>query len=186
MSLSRSLVGRMVRAARLEVNLYEEVEVDATALPQALLVVIIANLAIGLGSALGILITAGAVWFPWAFLWGFGAIVGWFIWGFIVYLIGTRIFRGTQTSATYGELLRTIGFSASPGVIGFFRFIPLLGFTIWLAAVGWQLVAMVIAARQALDFTTGRAIGTCLVGFAGMAALFWGIRAAVGLAGLLI
>ncbi|TET40302.1 MAG: hypothetical protein E3J65_01430, partial [Dehalococcoidia bacterium] len=85
MSLSRSLVGRMVRAARLEVNLYEEVEADATALPQALLIVIIANLAIGLGSALGILITAGAVWFPWAFLWGFGAIGGWFIWGFIVY-----------------------------------------------------------------------------------------------------
>jgi hypothetical protein len=29
----------------------------------------------------------------------------------------------------------------------------------------WALVAMVIAVRQALDFTTMRAIATCIVGF---------------------
>ena len=92
------------------------------------------------------------------------ALVFWLLWSLVTYLLGTTVFKGPDTSATYGELLRTIGFSTSPGVLLLFAFIPYIGgfisFVVWV----WMLIAMVIAVRQALDFTTWRAIGTVLVG----------------------
>jgi hypothetical protein len=90
--------------------------------------------------------------------------VFWLLWSLITYFIGTRLFKGPETQSNYGELLRTIGFAATPGIFMIFVFIPYIGglisFVVWV----WMLIAMVIAVRQALDFTTGRAIGTVLVG----------------------
>lgn len=67
---SRSLIDRMIRAAKLDVGLYEEVEADTTALPQALVVVLIAALSLGLGTAFGMLWDEGGLKFLQAFLWG--------------------------------------------------------------------------------------------------------------------
>ena len=46
-----SLTRRMLGAAKLDPATYEEVESDATATPQAMLVVVLANLAAGIGVA---------------------------------------------------------------------------------------------------------------------------------------
>jgi len=81
------------------------------------------------------------------------------------YWIGTTIFAGPETEATYGQLLRTLGFAHSPGFLRIFSFIPFIGGLISFAASVWFLVAGVIAVRQALDFTTLRAIGTCIIGW---------------------
>ena len=105
------------------------------------------------------------------------ALIGWFIWSYITYFIGTRLFKGPKTKATYGELLRCIGFSNSPGTLRILSFIPIVGVIIAFVAGLWSLVAMVIAVRQALDFSTGRAIATCIVGFIVLLV----ISAAVGL-----
>ena len=161
-----SLVSRMIRAARLDVSLYEEVEKDVKAMDQAILVVIIASLCAGVGMAIGGQMAGGLSGLAYGLVVGaITALIGWFIWSFITYFIGTRVFKGPKTSATYGELLRCIGFSASPGVIRILSFIPILGPVIMFVAMIWSLVAMVIAVRQALDFSTGRAIVTCIVGF---------------------
>ena len=165
MGQSRSIVNRMVRAAMLETNLYEEVEADTKATGQALLVVLIYSICAGIGSGLGDFsdITAGGFFLN--LLWGVLAALGfWFIWSFITYFIGTRVFKGQETSASYSELLRTLGFSAAPGVLMILAFVPFVGWLISLAALVWMFIAMVMAVRQALDFTTGRAIGTCAVG----------------------
>ena len=184
MGKSRNIISRMVRAAMLEVDLYEEVEADTKATTQALLVVLIYAICAAIGSGLGTLdgITVGSFFLN--LLWGLLTALGfWFIWSFITYFIGTRVFRGPETSATYGELLRTIGFSAAPGVLMILAFIPWVGGLISLAALVWMLVAMVIAVRQALDFTTWRAIGTCVVGgaiylvVALILGVIWGIGA---------
>jgi hypothetical protein len=90
------------------------------------------------------------------------ALLGWGIWSFITYFIGTRVFGGT---ATYEELLRCIGFSDAPGVLSILSFIPVLGGLILLVTWIWSLVAMVVAVRQALDFSTGKAILTCIIGW---------------------
>ncbi len=166
MADSRSLANRMVRAAKLEVDLYEEVEADTTANGQAFLAVIIASVASGIGGAIaGLLLDEGAIWFLWGLLAGLGwSLAGWLAWALLAYWLGTTLFRGPETSATYGELLRTIGFANSPWVLSIFSFIPILGGLIYFGVSVWVLIAGVIAVRQALDFSTWRAIGTCVVG----------------------
>jgi len=164
-SKSTSFLGRMYRAARLEAGVYEEVEADTSATWQALAVVFLYSVCAGIGSGLGTLpdITVGG--FFWSLFVGLlSALAFWLIWSLITYIIGTTLLKGPETSATYGELLRTIGFSATPGVLMLFSFVPFVGWAISLAALAWMLAAMVLAVRQALDFNTGRAIATCLVG----------------------
>lgn len=154
-----SLVDRMVRAAKLDVNLYEEVEADKSAMGQAITVVVLSSVASGIG-ALGVLGIQGLI------LGTISALLGWFIWAFLVYIIGTKLLPEPQTKSDLGELLRTIGFSSTPGVLRVFGFIPLLGAIISLVAGVWMLVAMIIAVRQALDYkSTWRAIGVCVIGF---------------------
>lgn len=159
-----SLTSRMIRAAKLEVDLYEEVEADVTATSQAFQSVLIAGLASGIGSALQSLSIEDSVNFWWVLFTGVMFTVGgWIIWSYLTYWFGTIIFSIPETSATVGELLRTLGFAISPMVLSVFLFIPYLGVMIGFGAFVWMLIAGVIAVRQALDFTTGRAIGTCAV-----------------------
>ncbi|MFQ5849372.1 MAG: YIP1 family protein [Candidatus Binatia bacterium] len=149
---------RMIRAAKLEAHLYEEVEADTTATRQAVGVVVLSAVAAGVGTrggqVSGILI--GSV----------GALIGWYIWAYLTYWIGTRVLPEPQTHATHGELLRTVGFSSSPGLLRVLGVIPGLREVVFLAAGIWMLVAMIIAVRQALDYrSTWRAIGVCLIGW---------------------
>jgi hypothetical protein len=153
------LVDRMVRAAKLDVQLYEEVEKDQSAMSQAMTVVVISSLAGGIGS-LGVMGLSGL------FVGLVAALGGWFLWALLTYFIGTKLLPEPQTRADLGELLRTIGFSSSPGVIRVVGFIPLLGGIAHLVASIWMLVAMVIAVRQALDYqSTWRAVGVCGIGW---------------------
>ncbi|MDH3879623.1 MAG: YIP1 family protein, partial [Desulfobacterales bacterium] len=101
------------------------------------------------------------------------ALLGWFIWAFLTYFIGTRLLPEPQTKADYGELLRTIGFSSSPGVLRVLGIIPMLGAILNFIIGIWMLVAMVIAVRQALDYkSTWRAVGVCLIGWIVQSAIF--------------
>ena len=164
---NKTLTNRMIRAAKLDVDLYEEVEADKTANWQAFKVVLIVSLAAGIGSAIHGLISNdnGISSFLWGLLIGLGtSIIGWLLCALIAYLIGITIFKTKETEADYGQLLRTLGFATTPGILGFFIFIPILGYLLWLVGSIWRLVAGVIAVRQALDFSTWRAIGTCIVG----------------------
>jgi len=154
-----SLGERMIRAAKLDASLYEEVEADRGALGQATAVVVLASLAAGFGA----FARGGAGGFLFATI---AALAGWYVWAFLTYWIGTRFLPEPQTQADYGELLRTIGFSSSPGVIRVLGVIPGLTGPVFLVASIWMLVAMVIAVRQALDYTgTLRAVGVCLIGW---------------------
>ena len=154
-----SFIDRMIRAAKLDAALYEEVEADKGAMGQAMSVVILSSVAAGIGT---IRITGinGLI------LGTIVALLGWFIWAFLTYYIGTRLLPEPQTKTDYGELLRTIGFSSSPGVLRVLAIIPMLG-TILNIIIGiWMLVAMVIAVRQALDYnSTWRAVGVCFIGW---------------------
>lgn len=150
---------RMIRAAKLDVNLFEEVEADKQATGQAMGVVVLASLAAGIGS-----ISAGGI--SGLVIGTVGALIAWFIWAFITYFVGTKILPERQTSADYGELLRTIGFSSSPGLLRILGIIPLLGSLIVIVSSIWMLVAMIIAVRQALDYSsTLRAVVVCIIGW---------------------
>ena len=155
-----------MRAARLDVDLYEEVEADASANIQAFTAVALVGLATGVGTGISAVFEEDAIAFLWGILIGLGTTIGgWLLWALFAYVLGTTVFRGPETEATYGQLLRTLGFAHSPGLLRVFSFIPILGGLISLAASVWLLVAGIIAVRQALDFSTGRAIATCIVGW---------------------
>ncbi|MGB0909354.1 MAG: hypothetical protein ACPGYT_03255 [Nitrospirales bacterium] len=158
-------VDRIVRAAKLDIQLYEEVEADKSAMGQAMTVVVLSSLAGGIG----FMSQAGL---KGLFIGTVGSLVGWYVWAFLTYIIGTKLLPEPQTSADHGELLRTIGFSSAPGMIRILGILPGLGTITNFLASGWMLIAMVIAVRQALDYeSTYRAIGVCLIGWVAQAAL---------------
>jgi hypothetical protein len=158
----RSIVDRMIGAARLDVDTYEEVESDYNATGQAALVVTI----VAIASAIGGLNEGGRGIIGGVLV----AVLGWLLWSGIAYFIGDKVFGGT---ATWGELLRTIGFAQSPGVLLILGIIPVLGGVVSMVVGIWMLVAGIIAIRQALDFGTGRAILTALLGWIPMAIATW-------------
>lgn len=163
---STSLFNRMVRAAQLQPALYEEVEADTSATGQALLVVVLVSVAAGFGSGMDSLIAGVGGGFVYVLMYGVAAaIVGWLVWALFAYVFGVSILKGPQTSSTWGELLRTMGFASSPGLLRIFGFLPAVGDIISLVASVWALLATVVAVRQALDFSTWRAVLTALVGW---------------------
>ena len=156
---THSMVDRMIRASRLDVHIFEEVEADTSATRQALSVVALVALATGIASL-------GTTGLSGLFVGVVIAIAGWAIWAWILYLIGTKILPSHETHADWGQLARTVGFAQSPGVFRALGIVPVVGGIIFLVVSVWMLVAMVIAVRQALDYTsTWRAIGVVLLSF---------------------
>jgi hypothetical protein len=152
-------IARMVRAAKLESRLYEEVETDKAATSQALAVVLLSSLAAGIGASthagVGGLVMGGLV-----------ALLAWYIWAFLTYIIGAKLFPIVQTSASHRELWRTLGFASAPGVLRVFGVVPGLTGMAFLVAAVWMLMAAVIAVRQAFDYTSiVRAAGVCVPGW---------------------
>ena len=185
-----NLADKMIRAARLDANFYIQVMDDPAALRQSLFVVLMYSLFAGIGAGLLTLPDVDTGKFVLTLFMGlFSALVLWFVWSFVTYFIGTTLFKGPQTPwrviATYGELLRAIGFAATPGILMIFILIPLVGIFLLLAAGVWMFIATVIAVREALDFSTRRAICTCVVSgilhlvFASVIILLLGVAASV-------
>lgn len=153
-----SFKDRIIRAAKLDVQIYEEVEADKSALNQALAVVILSSLA---GS-----LNIGRVGFGGFFIGIIITLTGWLVWAYVTYLIGTKLLPEPQTESSFTELLRTIGFSSSPGLFRILGIVPFISGPVFFITSIWMLVAMVIAVRQALDYkSTKRAVGVCVIGW---------------------
>ena len=148
---------RAIGAAKLEVPVFEEIEADRTATGQALIVVVLSNLAAGIGLSSGMY---DAPLLHRLLL----ALLFWMFWAIATYIVGAYLMPEPQTQSDVGELLRTIGFAASPGILRIFGPIPGIGTTVYSVATAWMFVAVVVAIRQALDYkSTARALGVCLV-----------------------
>ena len=156
--MSSSFTNRIFRAAKLDVHLYEDVESDKSAMRQAMLVVILSGIAAGVGS----ISKGGALGVAMGTIMG---LVGWYIWAFIIFFIGTKLLPEPQTKSNVGELLRTIGFASAPGLIRVFGIFPGVEKLVFPVATVWMLAAMVIAVKQALDYKgTVRAVIVCIIG----------------------
>src|ERR1700751_3191670 len=102
-----NLVNKMIRAAKLDAQLYEEVEKDTEATKEAFLVVLIGAICNGIGSV-GIVGAKGLI------IGLISGIIGWLLWSIIIFLIGVKIFKHTSD---IGELLRCLGFAYSPSIL---------------------------------------------------------------------
>jgi len=163
---------RAIGAARLEVPVFEEIEADRSATGQALIIVVASSLAAGIGLTSSLY---NAPVLHRVML----ALLLWVFWAISTYIVGVYVMPEPQTSTSVGELLRTIGFAASPGILRILGIVPGIGGLIYIISTVWMLVAMVIAIRQALDYkSTARAVVVCVItGMIGviMAALFGGL-----------
>ncbi len=139
----------------LRVDVYEEVEADATATGQAAIVVVLAAVCMAVGAWNGGLFSAA-----WLALMELGS---WLVWAGLTYVIGEKVFDG---KATWGELLRTLGFAKAAGVLYLLAVVPVLGAIVTIVVAVWVSVASFIAIRQALDISNGKTVLTWLVGAA--------------------
>jgi hypothetical protein len=153
----------------LDVATYEEIEGDRSATPQALIVVVLSSLAAGIGAKGWSGGPATLTFFAGASV---IALMAWATWALVMFEIGGRLLPTRETHVDVGELLRTLGFAAAPGLIQVFAVLPNVTTPVFALAVLWTLAATVVAVRQALDFTsTGRALAVCALG--------WGLSFAV-------
>ena len=150
---------RVVGAAMLDAGTYEEVEADRAATPQALAVVVFSSLAAGIGAkglnggpaTLAFFVGASVI-----------ALLAWAAFAFLTFQIGAHILPTPETRVDVGELLRTLGFAAAPGLIQVLGVLPDARTPVFVLAVVWTLAASVVAVRQALDYTsTARALAVC-------------------------
>ena len=149
-------VNRIIRACKLDISLYEEVEADQSATIQAAIVVVLSSIAAGIGA-----ISLGASNFLVA---PALSLLSWYVWAYVIYFVGVKLFGGTKTKSNHGELLRTIGFSSAPGLIRVFGVTPELMTVTFIGSAFWMLACMVVAVKAALDYDSlWKAFGVVVV-----------------------
>ena len=155
-------VMRLIGALALDPVTYEEVEADRSATGQALLVVVLSSVGAGIGArGLG----SGSIR-SMVFISAL-SLIGWMAWALLTYQIGVKLMPEPETRSDVGELMRTIGFSAAPGMLRIFGIVPGASIPAFAITAIWMLIAMIVAVRQALDFkSTARAVAVCGLGWA--------------------
>jgi hypothetical protein len=163
----KNLLKRMIGAARLDAETYEQVEADPGSLYGAVFTAVVASIAAALGT--GARDFTGVAGGTLAFL------IIWMIWVGLTFVIGTRLLPEAATHADLGEVVRTTGFSASPGILRIFALLPSLALPVFIGVTFWMLLAFVIAIRQSMDYTSfPRAFAVCFLGWAIHGLLFFG------------
>lgn len=153
-----TLTNRLIGSAQLSAESYEEVETDPRASVQAVIVVLMSSLAAALGAGVHDLGSTLTLLFV--------TILSWIIWVLLTLVIGTQLLPEENTRADFSQLLRTTGFSSTPGILRIFGQLPVVGQVIFAGATIWMLFSFVVAVRQALDYTsTARAFAVCLLGW---------------------
>lgn len=157
-----TLLQRLIGAAALDTAIYEEVEADQAATSQAFAVVVLASLSAGVGATGFTEITPGGI-----ALYSGVALVAWAAWALVTFEIGSRLMPDRQTRVDVGQLLRTIGFASTPGLLRVLGVMPAVAMPVFVVTSVWMLLAMIVAVRQALDYrSTGRAVAVCVLGWA--------------------
>jgi len=169
-------VMRLIGALALDPVTYEEVEADRSATGQALLVVVLSSVGAGIGArglgsgSMRSMIFISAL-----------SLLGWMAWALLTYQIGVKLMPEPETRSDVGELMRTIGFSAAPGMLRIFGIVPGASIPAFAITAIWMLIAMIVAVRQALDFrSTARAVAVCGLGWALAVAIAVGLGLVFG------
>jgi hypothetical protein len=153
---------RLIGALALDATIYEEVEADRGATGQAFVVVLLSAIAAGIGSR-GI---GGTTW-PGILFIATVSLIAWVAWALVIFEIGGRLMPEPDTSVDVGQLMRTIGFAAAPGLLRVLGVMSAATVPVFAVTAVWMLIAMIVAVRQALDYhSTARAIAVCGLGWA--------------------
>ena len=151
------MIDRIVRAIRLDWTVFGEIAQDRNALKEAAIIVAIVSFlsAVGTGIAARSLGSFAGAWIA-------SILVGWIGWALITYLVGTTLFKG---KTDIPEMLRVLGYANAPNLLGLLSFIPCVGWLFSLIGGILALVAGILAVREAMDFNTGDAVVTVVIGW---------------------
>jgi hypothetical protein len=158
---NNTFLQRLIGAAALDAAIYEEVEADRLATGQAFLVVLMSSIATGIGvKGISEQSVASIVFFS------IVALMTWAAWALVTFVIGTLLLPEAETRSDVGELLRTIGFASTPGLLRVLGVLPGVTIPVFAGTAIWMLVATIVAVRQALDYrSTARAVAVCALGW---------------------
>jgi hypothetical protein len=158
-----AIADRMMRVAKGDKAVFEEVEHDTAATTEAMIVVAVVALAGGIGSAIAQTLMGRSAGVILAIVVGVaGALIGWAVFSGVTYFIGSRLFGA---EATWEEVLRTLGYAYSPMAVQILIWIPLIGGLLVFIAALWTLYLDFVAIRSALDIDSGKTIVTILLAF---------------------
>jgi hypothetical protein len=149
-------LNRIYRSIKIDPEVFDEVQKDKNATIAAGVVVVLSSLAAGVAAT-----HLGAVYF---FLAPILSLVTWFVWAYIVYFVGVKLFPDPKTKTTHMALLRSIGFSSAPGMIRILGFNEDLMTVMFVGSSFWMLACMVVAVKQTLNYKSlWKALGIVII-----------------------
>jgi hypothetical protein len=164
-------LNRIFRSVKIDPEVFNEVQKDKNATLSAAIVVILSSSAAGIGA-----VSLGASNFILAPIF---SLISWFVWAYIVYFVGVKLFPDSKTKTTQFALLRAIGFSSAPGIIRIFGFREDLMTVTFIGSSFWMLVCMIVAVKVTLNYKS-------LVKAFGVVIISWFVQAFILLAVLAI
>ena len=149
-------LNRIYRSVKIEPEVFDEVQRDKNATIAAGIVVVLSSLAAGVGAS-----HLGSVNF---FLAPGLSLISWFVWAYIVYFVGVKLFPDLKTKTSHTALLRSIGFSSAPGIIRVLGFNQELMSVTFIGSAFWMLACMVVAVKQTLNYKSlWKALGVVII-----------------------
>jgi hypothetical protein len=130
------VMSRIMRLARLDTTVFDEVRMDPTATASSFVVAAAATVAAGLGGWLWWIqktdFDGGKVFVQSVILGSIFAVLLWVVWLFVVYVLLTQVFR---ERADLQQLIRTMGMAAAPLGLSILLLIPGINYGIALASI---------------------------------------------------
>ena len=151
-----TFLNRIFRSVKIDPEVFNEVQKDKNATLSAAIVVILSSTAAGIGA-----VSLGVGNFIVAPIF---SLISWFVWAYIVYFVGVKLFPDPKTKTTQFALLRAIGFSSAPGIIRIFGFNEDLMTVTFIGSAFWMLACMIVAVRETLNYKSlWKALGVVII-----------------------
>lgn len=158
-----TLINDIRRAVTFDASFYRQAANDDRYSQQALTIVMVVAALSGVGAFLSNIFSANFIGAIVGLVLGIGfAIVGYFVWVYVVQYVGAQFFQGRATAP---QLQRTLGYAYAPTVLGFFSFIPCLGGLVALAGSLWALACGFFAVREVHQLDDGKTLLTVIIGW---------------------
>lgn len=165
-----AILNRVMRLARLDTTVFDEVRDDERELIPAVVIVAISSLLAGVGAWLwllfvkpaGVDLDFGNVLLKIMLIGTIFAVVLWGVWVAITYVILVQVYK-EQTDLM--SLMRTMGYAAFPFSLSLLMFIPGLSFGIALAAIVLWFVMSTYAVQAASNASSDRVVMANAIGF---------------------
>ena len=81
---------------------------------------------------------------------GLTAILTWFIWAILIFVIGVKLFPDKQTKTSFKKVLTAVGYAHAPGLLRFFAITPELMVPIIFLTQFWIFAALIISTKHVL------------------------------------